>query len=207
MIRIVAIASLTTLLLLVLYLPSAHAPERFMQQVREEYERATEVWGRNTSERILERMLSMQSQSLAVSPVPTPASAPPTAQLDGAVGREMAQVNQRLFNSPYFRSIDALLVLATYRLAALVEWLPKCAAFALALLADAFMERAIKSREFRQHDPEMFALYASLAIFLLCACMLALVWPWTPHPAAWAAMPVGIALLASRAIAHFHRRP
>jgi len=207
MIRIVAVASLTTLLLLVLYLPSAHPPERFMRQVREEHQRSIEVWGRGTSERILERMLSMQAQSLMVSPVPTPASAPRTAQLDRAVGREMAQVNQRLFNSPYFRSIDALLVLATYRLAALAEWLPRCAALALALLADAFMERAIKSREFRQHDPEMFALYASLAIFLLCACMLALAWPWTPHPATWAAVPVGVSLLMSRAVAHFHRRP
>ncbi|MFT3815723.1 MAG: DUF4400 domain-containing protein [Acidovorax sp.] len=207
MIRIVAVASLTALLLLVLYLPSAHPPERFMHQVREEHQRATVVWGHDTSDRILDRMLSMQAQTLSVSPVPTATSAPPAKQFNRAVGREMAQVNQRLFNSPYFRSIDALLALATYRLAALLEWLPKCAILALALFADAFMERAIKSHEFRHHDPEMFALYASVAIFLVCASVVALVWPWTPHPAIWACVPVGLALLLSRALAHFHRRP
>lgn len=207
MIRLVAIASLPTLLLLVLYLPSAHPPERFMQQVRLEHMRSGEVWGPETGDRIMERMLSMQAQALAVSPVPTAASAPQPGQVDHAVGREMAQVNQRLFNSPYFRSIDALLVLAAYRFSALLEWLPKCAVLALALFIDAFMERAIKAKEFRQHNPEMFALYASMAIFLVCACMLGMVWPWTAHPAAWAAVPVLVALLASRAVTHFHRVP
>ena len=133
--------------------------------------------------------------------------APDTAGVDKAVATEMAQVNRRLFNSPYFRSIDALLALASYRLAALLQWLPPCWVLALALVIDAFLERVAKAKEFRQHDPEMFALYVSIAILTLCASLLAMVWPWTLHPLAWAAVPVVVAVVLSRAISHFHRRP
>lgn len=206
MIRVVAIVSLTSLLVLVLYLPSAQPPERFVLQVRAEHARAIEVWGPVDATRILDRMLALQDTATEVSPGPAGASAPQTAGVDEAVGHEMARVNQRLFNNPYFRSIDALLTLASYRLSALLEWLPRAWILALALAADALLERAVKSKEFRHHDPERFALYASGAILTVCACVLAMVWPWTLHPAAWAVAPIVVALLLSRAIAHYHRR-
>lgn len=206
MIRIVAVLSLTTLLLLVLYLPSAHPPERFVQQLREEHQRTGDFWGLPAAQHIFERMMALQAEALAVSPVPSASQAPGSAGVDKAVAHEMAQVNRRLFNSPYFRSIDALLVLASYRLAALLQWLPACGVLAFALLADAFLERAAKAKEFRQHDPEMFALYVSIAILTLCASVLAMVWPWPLHPASWAAAPILVAVVLSRAIAHFHRR-
>lgn len=207
MIRIVAIASLTSLLLLVLYLPSAQPPERFLQQLREEHRESTVFWGPDIAERMLDKMMVLQAGAAAASPVPAASSAPAPSGLNRAVGREMAHVNQRLFNNPYFRSIDALLVLASYRLSMLLEWLPRCWVLALALAIDAFLERAIKSKEFRQHDPEMFALYVSAAILVLCASVLATVWPWALHPAAWAVVPLLVSALVSRAITHFHRRP
>lgn len=206
MIRIVALVSLTTLLLLVLYLPSAHPPERFVQQLREEHLRTGDFWGMAAAQSIFERMMTLQAEAQVLSPAPSASQAPGTAGVDRAVAQEMAQVNQRLFNSPYFRSIDALLVLASYRLAALLQWLPACGVFAFALVADAFLERTAKAREFRQHDPEMFALYVSIAILTLCTSLLAMVWPWTLHPAAWAVAPIFVAVVLSRAIAHFHRR-
>ncbi|AEF88732.1 hypothetical protein DelCs14_1703 [Delftia sp. Cs1-4] len=207
MIRIVSVASLTALLLLVLYLPSAQPPERFMQQLRAEHLRAADFWGTGPAERMLDRMMALQADAAAMSPVPRASSAAPVGGLDRAVGQEMAQVNRRLFDNAYFRSIDALLILASYRLSMLLEWLPRCWMLALALVTDAFLERATKSKVFRQHDPEMFALYVSAAIFTLCASVLAMVWPWALHPAAWAAAPILVCVLASRAISHFHRRP
>lgn len=207
MIRVAAIASLTALLLLVLYLPAAQPPERFLLQLRQEHLQNSDFWGAETAERMLDRMMELQADAATASPVPAASSAPAHTGVDQAVGREMARVNQRLFNNPYFRAIDALLVLASYRLAMLLEWLPKYWLLAWALATDAFLERAVKSREFRQHDPEMFALYVSAAIIALCACALAMVWPWTLHPAAWAAAPALVCVLATRAIAHFHRRP
>jgi hypothetical protein len=77
----------------------------------------------------------------------------------GAVAREMATVNQRLFNNAYFRSIDALLLLASFGSAILVGWLPWLLAFTDAVRLDGFIVRQIKAWEFRQHDPELFELY------------------------------------------------
>ena len=45
MIRAVAVLSLLVLLVLVLYVPSAHPPERFLAQLRAEHEAAAAYWG------------------------------------------------------------------------------------------------------------------------------------------------------------------
>lgn len=207
MIRGVTIVSLTTLLVLGLYLPSTRPPEHFLLQLREEHLRANEFWGSTSAERIFERALNLQAGTANASPVPSLASAPATAHLHREVGREMARVNQRLFDNPYFRATDALVALATYRLATLAEWAPRYWITALALVVDALLLRAAKAREFRQHDPERFALYASGAIVILCLCALALVWPWSLHPVIWAGAPLLVALFASRALAHYRGGP
>lgn len=227
MIRAVTVTSLVTLLMLVLYLPSSHAPEQFLAQLRIEHERTQAFWGMETAERILDRMLTLQRHALTHSPVPAPTGAPtgaltaattsaPTSASTGApeqnrmasaVAHEMAQVNARLFNNRYFRSIDALLALAAYRLATLLEWLPAWWIVGAALLLDALLERALKAKELRSHDPELFALYASVAILLMCSCVLAFVWSWSLPPLLWAAIPPAIALVAARATSHFHKRP
>ncbi|MBH2008583.1 MAG: DUF4400 domain-containing protein [Xanthomonadaceae bacterium] len=206
MIRYVAIGALSTLLLLVLYLPSAHPPERFIQQLHDEHLHAYDVWGATTANRILHRAMIIESRAETTPPLPTRASTPSEPHGTGAVQHEMAQVNRRLFDNLYFRSIDALFVLAIYRFSALLEWLPKCTFFLLAFLVDALAERVIKAKEFRRHDPEVFALYLSIAIVALCACVLAMVSPWPLHPAAWAVAPLGMAVLVGRAAADFHRR-
>jgi drug/metabolite transporter (DMT)-like permease len=66
--------------------------------------------------------------------------------------------------------------------------------------------RVIRSRLFQQHNPEMFALYASMVIVLLCSAMVACVVPTTLHPARIPACPFVIALLICIAIGHYHRR-
>jgi hypothetical protein len=108
----------------------------------------------------------VQDSARQATPVPSPADAPPANAVDGAVAREMATVNQRLFNNAYFRSIDALLLLASFRFATLLEWLPWLLAFTVAVLLDGYIVRQIKSKEFRQHDPELFALYTCGAIVM-----------------------------------------
>jgi hypothetical protein len=206
-IRLVTIASLSALLLLVLYLPSAHPPTRFIEQVRLEHQQAESLWGVPAADRILERSVTFSAQAAHASPVPSrDAGLVPRSEAT-PVRDEMERVNRRLFDNPYFRSIDALLFLATYRLSSLLEWLPKSLFLVLGLVADAALERVVKSKEFRQHDPEMYALYLSTAILGTCSLVLCLVLPWTMHPLAWALAPLGIAFLAARAIADFHRRP
>jgi hypothetical protein len=122
------------------------------------------------------------------------------------VAREMASVNQRLFGNSYFRAIDALVLLAAFRASAMIEWLPWLAVAALASLVDGGIVRLIKAKEFRHHDPELFALFAGLAITAACATVVALVIPVTMPPLLIPVVPVGVAALAALALAHFHRR-
>ncbi|MGJ9418705.1 DUF4400 domain-containing protein [Massilia sp. CMS3.1] len=206
MIRFVSTASLLALLVLVLYLPSACPPQRFFDQLRIEARLNAEFWGTDHATRILARTLDFQTTTSKVSPVPSMNQAPSPSGVDAAVASEMAQVNHRLFNNPYFRSIDALLVLATYRLSALVEWFPVLLVLIVTILIDGFLVRLVRSKEFIQHKPEMFALSACAAIMAACATVLAFVLPVTIHPLALPFVPMAISIFVSRAVANFHRR-
>ena len=206
MIRVVAVISLLCLLVLVLYLPSAHPPERFLAQLRTEHQATAAFWGEAPALRILSRALGMQDAARQATPVHSAADAPPSSALGGAVAQEMASVNQRLFDNAYFRSIDALVLLAAFRLSTLIEWLPWLAAFAIAVMVDGAIRRLIKSKEFRQHDPELFALYACLAIVTACVTVVGFVVPVTLYPLVMPGVPIVISVLLSRAVANFHQR-
>ena len=206
MIRIVSIAALLCLLVLVLYLPSAHPPERFLAQIRSEHQAMEALWGEAPALRILDRALGLQGAAREATPVPPIASASAASGVDVAVAREMASVNQRLFGNSYFRAIDALVLLAAFRASAMIEWLPWLAVAALASLVDGGIVRLIKAKEFVQHDPEMFALYASLGIMVLCAMTVACVLPVTLHPLLLPCTPLVVGALAGRALGCFHRQ-
>lgn len=206
MIRAVAILSLVSLLILVLYVPSVHPPERFMMQLRAEHAGAAAYWGDEPALRILERAVRMQEMTTDATPVPSLKAAPSPAAVNGAVSQEMSTVNQRIFNNPYFRSVDALLLLASYRLSTLLEYLPWLAAFVLAAIADGGFARLVKAKEFRQHDPEIFALYASATIALVCATVICFVLPVTLPPPVLPSFPLVVSVLAGRAVSCFHRR-
>lgn len=206
MIRAVAIASLLSLLVLVLYLPSANPPERFLAQIRAEQQAMAKLWGDATAARILSRALSLQDTAREATPVPTPESALAVGKVNGAVALEMASVNQRLFNNAYFRSIDALVLLAAFRLSAMLEWLPWLVAFAVAAITDGAILRLIKSKEFRQHDPELFAVFACLAIVTACAAVVGFVVPVALHPLAMPCWPLVVSVLVGRAVGSFHRQ-
>jgi hypothetical protein len=205
-IRVVAVVSLLCLLVLVLYLPSAHPPERFLAQLRTEHQATAVFWCEAPALRILARALSMQDSAHQATSIPSAGDALPSTALGGAVAHEMASVNQRLFDNAYFRSIDALVLLAAFRLSTLFEWLPWLAAFTMAAMVDGAIKRVIKSKEFRQHDPELFALYACLAIVTACATVVGFVIPVTLHPLVMPGVPIAISALLSRAVGSFHRR-
>jgi hypothetical protein len=205
-IRIVSIAALLCLLVLVLYLPSAYPPERFLAQIRSEHQAMEELWGEAPALRILDRALVLQGAAREATPVPPTVGASAASGVDGAVAREMASVNQRLFGNSYFRAIDALVLLAAFRASAMVEWLPWLAIAAFAAMADGSITRLIKAKEFKHHDPELFALFAGLAITSACAAIVALVIPVTMPPLLIPVVPVGVATLAALALANFHRR-
>lgn len=206
MIRVVSIVSLLCLLVLVLYLPSTHSPDRFVELVRQELQVIERSWGQKAAFRILSRALAVADSAQQVSPVPTPSKAPPVDVLGGAVATEMASVNQRLFNSAYFRSIDALLLLAAFRFSTLLEWLPWLLAFSAACVIDGALIRRVKAKEFRQHDPEWFAAHASLSIVTICATTIGFVLPQALHPLLMPCAPLLLSSFIGRALACFHLR-
>lgn len=205
MIRIVAIASLTTVLLIVLYLPSTHPPIYFMDLLRQEHELNMRFWGNRHGLAIMEHMLDMQTSYTESSPLPQPNSTPALDGANQAVANEMNKVGQRLFNSPYFRAIDTLFALALYRLATLLEGLKDLWVIGIAVIIDGFLVRAIKAKEWRHHNPEMFALYASGCIITACGLVIAMVLPVTIAPYVWVGSAFMLWLFASRAIVHFHK--
>ena len=167
---------------------------------------ATGYWGLQPATRMLDRAVRMQEATANVTPIPASKDAPSTSAVNGAVLLEMTSVNQRLFNNPYFRSVDALLLLASYRLSTLLEWLPMLSVFVMAAIADGGFARFIKAKEFRQHDPEMFALYVGLGIVVLCASVIGFVWPMRLHPLLLPCAPLVVGMLVGRALGCFHRR-
>lgn len=206
MIRVVSIISLLCLLVLVLYLPSKHSPDRFVELVRQEQRAIERSWGQPAAVRILSRALALADSAQRASPVPQPSAAPSANAINGAVAIEMASVNQRLFNSAYFRSIDALLLLAAFRLSTLVEWLPWLLAFSAACVIDGALMRRVKAKEFRQHDPEWFAAHASLSIITICTTIIGFVLPQLLHPLEMPCAPVLLSFFVGRALACFHLR-
>ena len=91
-------------------------------------------------------------------------------------------------------------------MATLVEWLPWLLAFTIAVIVDGCFVRLIKAKEFLQHDPEMFALYASLGIMILCATVIGFVLPAMLHPLLLPCVPLVVGVLIGRAVGCFHRR-
>lgn len=207
MIRLTAIGSLLALLALVLYIPSVFTAERFIAQLRAEYAAAAAYWGDAPASRSLDVAIALTDSARVASPPASADHPAPAAAVDAAVGREMNSVNARLFGNAYFRSIDALLVLATFRVSMLMQVLPWFAAFAIAVSIDGYLQRTVKSREFRQHDPEVFALAACATIALLCGSVVATVTPFTLHPLALPVAALLACVFIGRALASYHHRP
>lgn len=206
MIRATATLSLTALLILVLYLPAVTTPERYLAVLHAEQALTAEAWGPEPAARILAHMLDWQATLQAAAPLPNRTAAPDLQPVHRATAREMAAIHRRIFDSAYFRAIDAALALAAYRFAALLAWLPALAVFLFAVLADGFIVRIVKSSAFRQHDPEVFALHTCGAIVTGCATMVACVVPAPVHPLLWPIAPIAMSVFASRALADYHRR-
>ena len=99
MIRAAAVISLVLLLILVLYVPAVHPPERFLEQMRSEHQVAVEFWGAEPAYRMLDRAIRLQSNAAEASPLPALRDMPKSHGTNQAVASEMRSVNQRLFNN------------------------------------------------------------------------------------------------------------
>lgn len=205
MIRTIWIIAMLGILCIVLYIPSAVPPERFLEVLRSEHALNERVWGTATSDRILARMLDMQQagKSLSEPPVPTVQVAQNSA-VDAAMANQVNQMSARLFGNPYFRSIDSLFVLVTYRLSALVELLPLLLIFCLVVAVDGLMLRMVRAREFIPHSAEMFGGSVAGGIALGSSVVVALFLPLQLHPMFVTLCLLTMLFVLSRALANYH---
>jgi hypothetical protein len=205
-VRGAAILSALTLLLAVLYFPSEYSASAYLDQLRAEHDLSAEFWGTAPAWRALARTLDLEQraaqQGLAYSAYPKT----PSPHVDQVVARQMSDVTDRLLGNQYFQSIEALFVLAAYRLSMCLELLPALAAFLFPALVDGLVRRAVKAKQFQHHNPEVFASSIAAAILVCGATAIAVVGPWTLHPAIPVlAVCVAVPLLHA-AIANFHLR-
>lgn len=220
MIRFMVVSALVGLLLLVLALPATRPPGHFLEVVRAEHAATADLWGQDVADAILRQALALHGHAAGAAPVPRAGDAPAAASPPGsaagtsaassaahrAAAREMAAVSRRLFDNAYFRSVEALLLLATFRLAALLQCLPWLAALGIAVLVDGLTVRRIRALALRTHDPERFALFAGTAVLGVCLLLLAAVAPVRVPPLAAVWVVVGVAVLVGLAVGEFHRR-
>lgn len=207
MIRFTFIVCLSALLAMALYVPSAYPPERFLDRLRQEQASMAQLWNDAVAARILDTALGLQDSARRTAPSPDAASPAASAgAVNTAVADEMSSVSRRLFSNAYFRSIEALFLLAMFRLGTIGYVLPWCLPFVVAVLADGQVSRMLKAREFGQHDPEVFALAIALAIVVSSVTLVALLVPAEIPLIVWAVAPLIVALLAGRALACFHMR-
>ena len=204
MIRYVFIAAMLAILCIVLYIPSAVPPERFLDVLREEHAVIQRTWGHEVADRVLSRMLNMQQASAVSAPPPPQVEPQQVTAIDAAMTAQIGQMSMRLFGNPYFRSIDSLFALVTYRLSAALELLPLLGIFLVIVAIDGFVVRMVRSKEFIPHSAEMFGGSVVGGITLASAVVVSWFLPYQMHP-----MLVVLALLAmlfalSRAVANYH---
>lgn len=204
-IRIFAAICVALAGIFILYLPSANPPERFLHQLRMEHDLNVTFWGENHALRVLDRMLNMKNDLQTNSFIPPSSAAPPsTNPMDAMLAMQMSQMTERLFKNQYFESIKTLLILASYRLAEFIEWLPVMSIFIVAACFDGSIRRIVKGKEFLQHNPEIFGLCSCLIILILCSTVVVFVVPLTLHPLIPVFIPTIVGILGSVAIANFH---
>jgi|GEM_PF-441935 len=204
-IRIFAAICVALAGIFILYLPSTNPPERFLDQLRVEHDLNITFWGEGHAVRVLDRMLNMQSDLQKSGLAPPSSATPPSANpMDAALAMQVSQMTERMFKNQYFESIKTLLVLASYRFAEFIEWLPVMSIFILAAWFDGSIRRIVKGKEFLQHNPEIFGLCTCLVILILCSTVVAFVVPLTLHPLVLASIPATVGILGNVAIANFH---
>lgn len=204
MIRIVTICSLVLLLMLVLYLPAAKPAGVFIAQVRVEHALLSEFWGRDHAMAMLAKMLDLQPDS-----TPSPPLIPIAQGPEGKGAKvlpEVAAVGNRLLNNEYFRSLNALLVLATYRAAVVFYLLPGLLPFLVAAVVDGIVRRSVKGKDFSGHNPEVFAACVSGAIMACCCLVIACVLPIQLPVALMPMLMFSCGALANVGLANYHKR-
>lgn len=201
MLRGIWIAALLGILCMALYLPSITPADRYLDVIRSDDAAVRALWGGDSANRILARMLELHRPQAGLS------SPPPKevrSGVDAAVATTVAQVNERLFGNPYFRAIDAQLALATYRASLLMESWALVAVLLVVAGIDGLVLREVRARELVPHWAELFTLSLAIAIGLGGALAMWCFVPRTVEPTYAQLVLIALPLMLGRAVANYH---
>ena len=207
MFRLIVGGTAVAIVALALYLPAAFPPERFLEQIRFEHELNLAAWGSRDAMDVLDQALALRSKL-----IPTPATLAkteppqPRTAADDALAREISSTSDRLFGNVYFAALEAMGAMMLHRVAALFEGAGLVLVFAVAALIDALLRRAVKTKQFEQHHPEVFGACGVLVVLITLATAGAFLIPMTLHPYLIATIPLLVIVLLALAIANFHSR-
>ncbi|MBY0241995.1 MAG: DUF4400 domain-containing protein [Burkholderiaceae bacterium] len=199
-IRAVTIASLVSLLLLVLYLPAVTPPSTFFDRIRAEHGQQGAAWGPAHAQQALERALSIAERPVAA---PMIGAGGGQGRVMTVAGRQLNTVGRRLIDSDYLRSVNALLLLAAFRLAALAQLAPGFLLLACACIADGLVRRRVKGLEFSRHHPDVWTASVCAAWLTVCTVVITAVLP-AAVPVALLPLLIGLACVCTAiAIANY----
>lgn len=207
MIRIVFIATMVAFLGVLFTLPSVFPADRFMQQIRAEYELNSEYWGDGKAVRALAMTLAWRGEERT--DTATPAVTAPrgaTNPMDVIARARFDDARVRLFRNQYMTSIDAMMTLLIYRACCLLLVLPVILVFMGACMADGLVVRWARIRELRPPNPEAYASFGALGVFVLCGSLIVFLFPVTLHPFALIAPPMLMGVFIGAAVANYHAR-
>ncbi len=206
MVRMTALVTLLAMLVLLLYVPVTRSPDYFASITDEQYQRDTHYWSPELADEAIDRMRRLHPTVIgAVPPIAPPTRLPPT--LAPPLQREIDRIGAVLAGNAYLKSVDAVLALGTYRLRFLGMHWSLSALLMVAAVGDGLCRRTIRSREFLQHDPEVFGLCTAGFILLACSGVVLCVLPLPLHPGVLPLVAPAMALLVGQALGHYHKPP
>jgi hypothetical protein len=206
MIRFTFAAAFFIFVIVLLQIPSVYSASRFMEQIRIEHALCSQFWSEHHANAILERMMDFDDAATLGSSASSTNNGAKANGVDSVASHQGALVSMRFIRNPYFRSINAMFTLVAYRASSLLEWQPILLSVCVLLLIDGFATRVIKSKEFRQHNPQSYALFSCMTIVGICGTWIAFMLPYTLSPMFAPTLQITSTLFANRAISNYQYR-
>lgn len=129
----------------------------------------------------------------------------PSAEVDGHKDAPTKEFFTRLWSSPYFVSMRAMLEMSCVRAILAMGWFAFLSPILIAVVIDAWVVRRLKYESFAVHHPTLYqAALSSPTVLLICAFAVMLM-PW--FIPAWIAALFYVAFLMSihLIVSNFHR--
>lgn len=207
MLRVLSGIALLSIIVIAFYLPSQFPARTFYEQLHAEHSTNEQFWGDSHADAILERALAIDAKVVNAPDTVAPAVAVPRKTIDplSRTNLRLTEMRDRFVNSSYVQGLRATLLLAEYRISALIQWGPAAFLFLALAVLDGLVVRLVSSYEFGDHSPVKFGAFGFSLIAFLWLVVVSFMLPTAIHPIFYGVAPVVLAILLATVIANFHR--